>query len=115
MGEYMATRCDHFMQILITMMANEGMEESPASSGAEMSGVVKGVSTENVVVLSIKSGKSVEKIYVLGEFEGMDLIKKASKLKGKKVNIHYEETEIYSPEKKGVVTVKELLAIELSL
>lgn len=114
-GDYIATNCPAFLQIIA-----ENSEATSRLISGENSGTgnIKGsfvkLTEAEFSYVEVKNAKGkLEKIYWMDFFDGATLLSEPNKLANKKVNVTYIEKEVYRVSIKEYVKIKVITGIEL--
>ncbi|SDF21807.1 hypothetical protein SAMN05216464_114113 [Mucilaginibacter pineti] len=105
-------KCPAFMKIAIKMAKDD--EDAPVA--LSLSGTFKRIDSKdfNYIVIADKNGSEKSFLW-LREFPGSDKFMEgaALKLAGKKLDINYQDIEVYLPKAKGYYKVKEITGIDI--
>ena len=109
----MKQKCGSFMQLAIKMAKDD---EVAAPIALSLSGTFKRIDAKdfNYIVITDKNGSEKSFLW-LREFPGSDKFMEgaALKLAGKKLNIKYQDIEVYLPKAKGYYKVKEITGVDI--
>ncbi len=105
-------KCDAFLKLAVKM-ADTGTGNSEASSGSS-TGNFKGIELKGFNYLVINDNDNSEKSFLwLWQFQVSELFMyEVTALAGIKINISWQEFEVYLPQAKGYYKVKEITGID---
>ena len=108
----MKQKCEGFLKLSVKMAQKDGSAEVVS---AETQGIFKRIDTKGFNYFVIKDNNGNEKSFLwLRQFPGSEKFTgNMAGYAGKKINIKWQEMEVYLPQAKGYYKVKEITGIEL--
>ncbi|MBB6112509.1 hypothetical protein [Mucilaginibacter lappiensis] len=106
-------KCDGFLKLAVKMADKENNTESESVNYTE--GSFKRIDNKGFNYMVITDNSKSEKSFIwLRQFPGSEsFMNSVTPYVGKKVNIKWQEMEVYLPQAKGYYKVKEILAVDI--